>query len=120
MSQKKRFSLTYNEKIHLQKDFIMALRNGRRLENQIIKIIAYKNPSSKKRRIGLITSRKVAPAVKRNSVKRKLREIFRTNKHSLTDGLDLIFISKSNTPKAQYEELKSAVLSLLEKAGLYR
>ncbi|MDR2860721.1 MAG: ribonuclease P protein component [Elusimicrobiota bacterium] len=116
----KKFSLTYREKLHLQKDFTKILKNGVKIENQIIKIFAYKNLNSANRRIGLITSKKVGKAHIRNRTKRRLREIFRTNKYFLQEGIDLIFISKPKTAAANYEDLKKTIIELLKKAGLYR
>ena len=114
----KQFSFSYRERLHLQKDFKKVFRFGRRLESKEIKILAYVNKGQHIRRLGLVTSRKVGTAVIRNRTKRKLREIFRTNKHSLEPGLDLIFILKPETASQDYGSLKKVILNLLESAKL--
>ena len=116
----KRFSFSYNERLHLQKDFKKVFTLGRRLENKKIKILAYKNDGLYLRRLGLVTSRKVGIAVVRNRTKRRLREIFRTHKHLMEPGLDLIFISKPETALLDYGDLKKTVLELLKNAKLYK
>jgi len=116
----KKFSFSYKEKLHNQKDFNAAFKNGKRLENRVVKILAYKNSVGQLRRLGLVTSRKVGKAVLRNKAKRRLREIFRTNKHLFETGLDLIFISKPYTASIDYNSLQKAVLDLLAKAGLLK
>ncbi|MDR1696509.1 MAG: ribonuclease P protein component [Endomicrobium sp.] len=116
----KRFSFSYAERLHLQKDFKKVFKSGRRLENRNIKILAYKNDGLYLRRLGLVTSRKVGIAAVRNRTKRRLREIFRTNKHLMEPGLDLIFISKPETASLDYAVLKKTVLELLESAGFYK
>jgi ribonuclease P protein component len=117
---KKKFSFAYFERLHLQKDFNKVFRNGLKIENQNIKILFYKrNDGIITRRLGLITSKKVGTAVVRNRTKRRLREIFRINKHLLAPGLDLIFISKPETAALDYNSLSKSILSLLESAKLY-
>lgn len=119
-SPKKSFSFSYRERLHIQRDFNRVSRNGLKLENKAIKILAYKNDGHKIRRLGLITPKRVGSAVKRNRTKRRLREIFRTNKHLLDTGLDLLFISKPETASLDYNSLKNKVLDLLKSAGFYK
>jgi ribonuclease P protein component len=111
----KRFSLSYQEKLHLQKDFNNVFQKGIKLENKFIKIFIYKRNNANLRRLGLVVSRKIGNAVQRNLAKRRIREIFRTNKHSLEVGSDLIFVLKKTTTKTQYKDLEIAVLDLLSK-----
>ncbi|AKL98492.1 ribonuclease P protein component [Endomicrobium proavitum] len=129
MPNKKSFSFSYKEKLHLQKDFNKVFKKGRRLDNKIIKIYAYKKASAPNgavsgspylRRLGLVSPKKVGTAVQRNKTKRILREIFRTNKHSLEPGLDLIFISKPETASQDYNSLKTTILEMLKSAGFYK
>ena len=68
---------------------------------------------------GIAISNKLGKAVVRNTAKRRLREIFRTNKHKLTPGLDIIFILKPQITSIGYSKLKSAVLDCLESAKFY-
>ncbi|MDR0724242.1 MAG: ribonuclease P protein component, partial [Endomicrobium sp.] len=90
-----------------------------KLENKKIKILVYKRNDGKSlHRLGLVTSKKVGSAVVRNRTKRRLREIFRTNKYLLEPSLDLIFISKKETALLNYNDLKEAILSLLRNAKL--
>ena len=120
MLQKESFSLPYCEKLHLQKDFKRVFDNGSRFENKIVKIIVFENLENPISRIGLVTSRKVGKSTARNKTKRRIREIFRTNKHSIKQGVDLIFISKRETAAVDFNHLKEAVLDLLKKARLYK
>ncbi|GMO66613.1 MAG: ribonuclease P protein component [Endomicrobiia bacterium] len=117
---RKNFSFTYFEKLHLQKDFNKVFDKGLRLENKSIKILVYKrNDGLAIRRLGLVTPRKVGKAVMRNRMKRRLREIFRLNKHFLEPSIDLIFISRVETALLNYSSLKKNVLGLLKDAKFY-
>ncbi|MDR2811894.1 MAG: ribonuclease P protein component [Endomicrobium sp.] len=119
-SAKKKFSFAYFERIHIQRDFNKIFKNGLRLENKAIKILAYiRKDGQDVRRLGLITPKRVGMAVIRNRTKRRLREIFRTNKHLLKPGLDLIFILKTETVLLDYKKLEDIILVLLKDANLY-
>lgn len=118
--QHKSQSFSYRERLHLQRDFNTVFKKGLKLDNKAIRILAYKNEGQQIRRLGLVTPRKVGTAVLRNRTKRRLREIFRTNKHSLEPGLDLIFISRPETASLDYGSLKKIILGLLESAGLFK
>ncbi|MDR0820139.1 MAG: ribonuclease P protein component [Endomicrobium sp.] len=116
----KKFSFTYFERLHIQKDFNKVFKNGLILENKNIKILVYRrNDGQIIRRLGFITTKRIGASVIRNRTKRRLREIFRTNKHFLEPGLDLIFISKPGTALLDYDSLKKIILGLFKSAELY-
>ena len=120
MLSSKGFSFCYLERLHTSADFNRVLQNGKKLKTVFVNIYVLKRKDNNEiRRLGLITSRKVGKAVLRNTAKRRLREIFRTNKHKLTPGLDIIFILKPQITSTGYSKLKSAVLDCLESAGFY-
>lgn len=49
-------------------------------------------------RLGLSVSRKVGNAVKRNRVKRRLREAFRLQQHELPPGYDVVIVVRPHRP----------------------
>ncbi|MDR3195633.1 MAG: ribonuclease P protein component [Endomicrobium sp.] len=119
-SSKKKFSFAYFERLHIQNDFNKIFKNGLRLESKAIRILAYiRKDGQNIRRLGLITPKRVGAAVARNRTKRRLREIFRTNKHLLKLSLDLIFILKPETASLDYKKLEGVILVLLKNAELY-
>jgi ribonuclease P protein component len=114
------FSFCYQEKLHKQSDFNKVLKNGKKITNNFVTIFILKrNDEDTIRRIGLVTSRKVGNATQRNLAKRRLREIFRTNKHKLTPGLDIIFILKPEIKLTGYSTLKKTVLDCFKKVNCY-
>ena len=119
LSSSKGFSFCYLERLHTSTDFNRVLKNGKKLKTVLLIYVLKRNDNNEIRRLGLITSRKVGKAVKRNTAKRRLREIFRTNKHKLTPGLDVIFILKPQITSTGYSKLKKDILDCLESAGFY-
>ena len=120
LSSSKGFSFCYLERLHTSTDFNRVLKNGKKLKTVFVNIYVLKRKDNNEiRRLGLITSRKVGKAVVRNTAKRRLREIFRTNKHKLTPGLDIVFILKPQIKLTGYSELKKTVLDCLKKVNCY-
>lgn len=116
----KGFSFCYLEKLHTCADFNRVFKNGKKLKTVFVDIyVLNRNDNNEIRRLGLITSKKVGNAVCRNTAKRRLREIFRTNKHKLTPGLDIIFILKPQITSIGYSKLKSCILDCLKSAKFY-
>lgn len=121
LSSSKGFSFCYIEKLHTIADFNKVLKYGKKLKTIFVNIYVFdRKDKNEIRRLGLITSKKVGNAVCRNKAKRRLREIFRINKHKLTSGLDIIFILKPQINSVGYSELKTMVLSCLKNANFYR
>jgi ribonuclease P protein component len=118
--RRKKFSFVYFERLHTKRDFNIVFKNGLRLENKVIRILAYiRKDGQDVRRLGLVAPKKVGTAVIRNRTKRRIREIFRTNKYLLKPSLDLIFILKSETVMLDYKKLENVILVLLKNANFY-
>lgn len=70
-------------------------------------------------RIVCIAARGFKRAVDRNKVRRHVKEVYRNEKHLLRTGYDLVIIVYP-VVKYDYSERKEQILSLFQKAGLYR
>lgn len=69
-------------------------------------------------RLGLTTGVKLGHAVQRNRVRRRLREIYRTNEHILAPGWDIVVVARVKSVYAKYSDLERSFLSLARKLDL--
>ena len=66
-------------------------------------------------RLGLSVSKKVGTAVKRNGVRRRLKEIFRSSSVGLPADLDFVISARPASAEATFEELSEEFQRLLAK-----
>ncbi|KPJ55717.1 MAG: hypothetical protein AMJ42_06365 [Deltaproteobacteria bacterium DG_8] len=105
----KRFSLGKEERLLISSEFKRLIRKGKSQSTEHFEIFTFHN-QIEKRRLGIKTSKKIGSAVKRNCIKRLLREFFRLHKTHLPPSSDILFIAKPGADRLNYsglcEELK--------------
>ncbi len=69
-------------------------------------------------RLGLTVSTKVGKAVVRNRVRRRLREVYRTNEARLRMGYDVVVVARVRAAHSKYSVLEKEFLRLAGKVGL--
>jgi ribonuclease P protein component len=109
-----------DERIREKKDYLNIYQQGRRSHSRHFIVIAHWNPSGK-RRLGITIGKKVGNAVKRNRLKRLLREFFRLNKGQFPPSQDIVIMARWNKgargdmPALNYRDLCLELGSLLKK-----
>ena len=97
-------SLRKKERIHKKEEFLQILREGERYKTKHFKVMIKENHLDRVR-LGLIVSKKIGNAVKRNNIKRLLREFFRINKSFFPLGSDILFIAKPGDDSLNYSKV---------------
>lgn len=69
-------------------------------------------------RFGFVAGKKVGRAVRRNRVKRLLREAVRHRLDEIARGWDIILIARGSAEPSEFREIDAAVGELLKRAGL--
>jgi ribonuclease P protein component len=112
-------SLTRAERLRKQNDFDNVFSKHTKSYKASIPGIAlrYCENSLSWTRIGIVVSKKFGNAVKRNRVKRHIREIYRNTKHLLRKGFDMVFIVYPGA--CSYEQRRKQYKTLCNKANLY-
>jgi len=106
------------ERLRLKRNFKNVFEKGGRLIDNNFVIIYVRNTMDYNR-IGIIVNKKFGNAVVRNSVKRFIREIYRTNKTFSPIGYDIVFIPRKelskNFKRIDYFQMKGQILNLVRK-----
>ena len=69
-------------------------------------------------RLGITVSTKLGCAVVRNRVRRRMRELYRTNESKLRPGYDIVMVARTRAIFARYSDLESSFLRLMKKLEL--
>lgn len=96
-------------------DFKKVFTKGRSYTSKHVVIYIFQEQPVK---FGIIASKKIGNAVKRNRAKRLLREIIRFNFSRLTKNCQMIFIARLGINGASYQEVERSVLSIWRRAGI--
>ena len=99
-------------RIRKKKDFQEIYAKGKRYYTQNFIIYVKENGLSYPR-LGITVTRKYGKAVRRNRMKRLIREFFRHNKKLFKVGYDYIIVVKNNCNLKNYWEVKRELESFL-------
>ena len=69
-------------------------------------------------RLGITTGVKLGKAVRRNFVRRRIRELYRTNEWKLQPGYDIVVVARTRAIFARYGDLEHSFQQLMRKLGL--
>ncbi|MBN2468363.1 MAG: ribonuclease P protein component [Deltaproteobacteria bacterium] len=92
------------ERIRRRSEFLAVIKHGARYSTRNFVILVRENDKNS-RRLGIVVSKKVGGAVKRNRVKRLVREFFRLHKEQLPEASDIVFVAKSESIHLDYAAL---------------
>lgn len=103
---------TFPKTEHLLKkwEFQRVFAENRKFTGRYIVVHILQNQSNRK--AGILVSRKIGNAVKRNRIKRLIREAYRLNKHSLPDNIHLVIIAKQGIGDLKYKDIEEDLLEI--------
>ncbi|MGB5812914.1 MAG: ribonuclease P protein component [Polyangiales bacterium] len=83
-------------------EFRQVQLHGRRIHTPHFLLVVQPN-SLDNTRLGITVTKKVGNAVKRNRIKRVVREVFRRNRSMFPRGFDVVFIAKAGAHTIEYD-----------------
>ena len=95
-----------------------AFREGQSRRGECV--VAYAHPApGEPSRVGIIASRKVGNAVRRNRAKRRLREVARALWPRMrADGWQVVLIALPSVPTVDFDRLRLDVAQLMQQLGV--
>ncbi|HEV8044766.1 MAG TPA: ribonuclease P protein component [Rubrobacter sp.] len=97
-------------------EFERVYRQGTACRGKLFSVHAFPNEIGTPR-LGLSVSRKVGNAVTRNTVRRRLREVFHSSITAIPGSLDLVVSARPAAAGATFEELSEEFARALRKLG---
>jgi len=108
---KRRFRLTSTA------DFERVRRFGKSYAHPLVVLIALPNEMDISR-FAVSASRSIGKAIQRNRAKRILRETLRPQIPNIITGWDLVILARKPLAGASFDEIGTALISLLSRANL--
>ncbi len=93
-----------DERIRKRAEYLSIYQQGTRTYSRSFIIVSRKNQLGY-RRLGITVSKKVGNAVRRNRIKRVIREFFRLHKTQLAESQDIVIIGKKGIPHLNYQDV---------------
>ena len=69
-------------------------------------------------RFGFAVSKRIGKSVKRNKIKRQMREAARLRQEQILSGWDFVFIARNPITQASYQDIDLAQQQLLQRLNL--
>ena len=111
------FGLPRNRILKKKKDFQAVYSHGKSYANRFLVLYVFRS-NGFQGKVGFAAGKKLGNAVKRNRVKRLLRESYRMNQGAIKEGVSLLFVGRKAAVDAGCQDLEKAFIALAKKAGI--
>jgi ribonuclease P protein component len=107
-------------RIKQAREFSRVKKEGRRASRTYLIANWTILPGGTESRLGVITSRKIGPAVVRSRARRLLRETFRLHQPELKQPVALVLVAKPAIVGKKLQDVERDFLSVMRQAGLFK
>ena len=109
--------MRYTKSLTKNHEFKRLYNKGKSAASKYVVVYFTKNRKPENG-LGITVSSKLGGAVQRNRIRRRLKEIYRLNEHTLHKGFNIVIVARQRSRYAQWNELESSCLFLFKKLGL--
>ncbi len=110
------FTFSKQRRLTRSSEFLRVKNEGEAHRGSAIILAVLQTGDARGFRAGFVTSKRVGPAVVRNCVRRRMREIVRLQQHALREGIWLVVIARPAAARATYAQLEDEWLRLAKRA----
>lgn len=105
-------------RVKREKDFQLVFRQGHSTANRQFVIYVYPKAQQKHFRVGLSVGKKLGNAVKRNFIKRRIRQSLFELKAHLSPEVDFIIIARKPVAQMSFHDIKKSLVHVLKLSRL--
>lgn len=102
-SDRPRTGLPAAARIRSRRDYLRVQSGGKRVHTPHFVLLLMPAP---RQRLGVTVTRKVAPAVGRNRIKRLVREAFRLNRELFPEACEVVVVARSGAQRLSYAAVR--------------
>jgi ribonuclease P protein component len=107
------FTFSREERIRRRADFHRILKEGEKFDSPYFQISISPNRLPQ-RRLGLTVGKNIGSAVRRNRVKRMIRDFFRLNKEALPGSSDVVVKAKPGAARLNFRQVSEELKGLFK------
>lgn len=111
------YRLLDSDKLKKGWEFDRVYQKGQKFVNKYFVVYVLKTDRQRSR-LGVTVSKKVGNSVKRNRVKRLIREVFRLSKKHLAPGNDIVVIARKAAYGLSFMQAKESLMELWNRAQI--
>lgn len=112
---RQRHRLPAAARLRSQRQFRRVYRRGARSSGRWLTVVGFRQRFGQGARLGVSVSKEHGAAVRRNKIKRLLREAFRLERNGFPTELDVILIPRPQPEKIPLAELREELVDLVTK-----
>ena len=109
--------MRYTVSLKKNRDFRRLFARGKNRVARPLVLYCFRNRLGSNR-LGVSVSTKIGGAVKRNRVRRRIREAYRLNESFFSKGYDIVVVARTRALHSDFSELCAALTDCAEALGL--
>jgi ribonuclease P protein component len=117
-STARRLLFPKTRRLTLTSQFARVRTEGQNVRGRLLILGFLRTEGTERFQAGFVTSKRIGGAVVRNRVRRRLRDIVRTQQGRLREGSWFVVIARPAAARASYRALKDEWLRLAERASI--
>ncbi len=104
-------------RLHKKKEFEDVFRKGKRISGEGM-VCYWFSDEQMGNKLGIVVSRKVGRSVKRNQIKRYIREFYRLNRLHFRESGALIVVARAGLSEWNHQQIDAELARLLKTGGI--